>query len=75
MSTQIHLELSIWALGISCAVKERVTTSFHGLPYVLPDMLPYFYGYFAPFLLVTILNTLPEGLLNVLQRIFSKIST
>ena len=38
-------------------------------------MLPYFYGNFAPFLLVTIFSTLAEMLLNVVQYIFNKIST
>ena len=50
-------------------------TRYHGLPFALPYMLPYFYGNFPPFLLVTIFSPLTEKLLNVVQYIFSKIST
>ena len=46
---------------------------YHRLPYALPCVLPYFYGNLASFLLVIILNTLPEVLLNVVQYIYSKI--
>ena len=67
--------MSFWAINISCAVTERVTTGDHRLPCALPYMPSYFYLNFAPFLLVTIFNTLAEVLLNVLQYIFSKIST
>ena len=49
-------------------------THYHGLPYALLYMLQYFYGNFAPFLLVTIFSTLPEVLLNVVRYIFSKIN-
>ena len=45
------------------------------LPYFI-EILHHFYQlHFAPLLLATILNTLPEVLMNVLQFIFSKIST
>ena len=50
-------------------------TRYHWLPYALTYMLLYFYGNFAPFLLVSIFSTLPEVLLNVFQYIFNKIST
>ena len=50
-------------------------TCYHGLTYALPYMLPYFYGNFAQFLLVTMVCTFPGILLNVVQYIFSKIST
>ena len=46
---------------------------FHGLPYALPYMSPYFYENLEPHLLVAIFNTLPEVSLNVIQHIFSKI--
>ena len=38
-------------------------------------MLPYLYGNFAPFLLVTIFSTLPEVLLNLVHYTFCEIST
>ena len=67
--------MSIWPFDTSCDFIELVTAGYHGFPYMLPYILPYFYGNSAPFLLVTILSTLPEVLLNVVQYIFSKITT
>ena len=42
---------------------------------VMRNILRHLYANFASFLLVTILNTLPELLLTLFQFIFSKIST
>ena len=52
------------------ALLERVTIYFHGL-YVLPLMLPYFYGSFVTFLTSSLLH----GLHYALLYIFSEIST
>ena len=71
VSTLVHSELSIWSFGISYVFTGRVTTDYHMLPY----MLPYLYGNFAPFLLVTIFSTLPEVLLNLVHYTFCEIST